>query len=112
MKKNLVLITKNFPYGYGETFIENEIEIAATKFEKIIILVYQADVKKVKRSVPENVQVIPLKTKSRVQKLLFYILILMNPIKLAEVIREIQKYDTIFEKRRCCSFENKQKHSS
>ncbi len=104
MKKNLVLITKNFPYGYGETFIENEIEIAATKFEKIIILVYQADVKKVKRSVPENVQVIPLKTKSRVQKLLFYILILMNPIKLAEVIREIQKYDTIFEKRRCCSF--------
>lgn len=104
MKKNLVLITKNFPYGYGETFIESEIEIAATKFDKITILVYQADLKKEKRSVPKNVHVIPLKTKSRVQKLFYYLFFLMNPFKLAEIIREVKKYDTFFEKRRCCSF--------
>lgn len=105
MKKNtLVLITKNFPYGIGETFIENELEIAKTKFRQIIILVYQADIKKGKRQVPENVRVIPLETKSRSQKLLFSLRLFSSPYNLIEVFKEMKNYSNLFEKRRCCSF--------
>lgn len=45
MAKRLFMITKNFPYGSGESFIESEIQVAAKKFEEIIILVYRANLK-------------------------------------------------------------------
>ena len=51
MAKRLFMITKNFPYGSGESFIESEIQVAAKKFEEIIILVYRANLKEKERIV-------------------------------------------------------------
>ena len=73
MAKRLFMITKNFPYGSGESFIESEIQVAAKKFEEIIILVYRANLKEKERIVPKNVKVIPLCDWSKYKKICFYI---------------------------------------
>lgn len=36
--KQLIFFTESFPYGKGESFIENEIEFLALKYDKIYIL--------------------------------------------------------------------------
>lgn len=41
MPRDLVFITKQYPYGTGESFIEQEIEIAAQEFDKIYLIAYQ-----------------------------------------------------------------------
>ena len=71
MAKRLFMITKNFPYGSGESFIESEIQVAAKKFEEIIILVYRANLKEKERIVPKNVKVIPLCDWSKYKKICF-----------------------------------------
>ena len=38
MKKCLIMITSNFPFGIGETYIESEIDFLKDSFDKIIIL--------------------------------------------------------------------------
>lgn len=59
----LFLLTNNYPYGKGETFIENEINILAQNFEKIyIISLNSRDLKE--REVPNNVVVKRIKLKS------------------------------------------------
>lgn len=53
--KNLLLITSAFPYGNGEQFLETEIKILATYFEKIVILPSTFDGNTQKRVLPNNV---------------------------------------------------------
>ncbi|MCS6820224.1 MAG: glycosyltransferase [Chitinophagales bacterium] len=53
----LVLLTSEFPYGLGETFLEEEIEYLSKHFRKIIIISeYSGD--KPQRFVPQNCEVI------------------------------------------------------
>tara|TARA_B110001452_G_scaffold263086_1_gene264031 strand:+ start:1371 stop:2615 length:1245 start_codon:yes stop_codon:yes gene_type:complete len=56
-KKNLLIfLTGGFPFGKGETFIENEIEELSFRFDEIIILAH--DVNSIdKRQVPNNVSI-------------------------------------------------------
>ena len=50
----LIFITGGFPFGKGETFIENEIHELSSFFDKIVIISH--DVKSnEKRPIPENV---------------------------------------------------------
>ncbi len=103
MAKRLLMITKNFPYGFGETFIEKEIQVAAKKFEEVIILVYKANLKEKERSVPQNVRVIPLCELSRYKKICHYIGLI--PYLFSKEIREeLKKHKTLFEKRRSLAF--------
>ncbi len=51
---SLVLITNNFPFGKGETFIENEIKYLSKTFEKIVIISHSIKDKQT-RNVPKNV---------------------------------------------------------
>ena len=53
----LFFITEEYPYGYGEPFIENEIELLSKSFRKII-LISKGDSKQNKRNVPENITVV------------------------------------------------------
>lgn len=103
MAKRLLMITKNFPYGFGETFIEKEIEVAAKKFEEVIILVYKANLKEKERSVPQNVRVIPLYELSRYKKICHYIGLIPYLFS-RELGEELKKHKTLFEKRRSLSF--------
>lgn len=67
-KRNLVMFTKTYPYGKGEAFIGQEIEIASQFYERIIIYCCQVlDFKEVPRKVPQNVTVIAIKAKSKME---------------------------------------------
>ena len=53
-KKNiLIFLTAGFPFGGGETFIENEIEILASRFDEIKIISHDVNSED-KRKVPKN----------------------------------------------------------
>jgi glycosyltransferase involved in cell wall biosynthesis len=56
-RHTLLFLTSGFPYGTGETFIENEIPFLAKGFEKVIILTPERYKTKEARPVPENVTV-------------------------------------------------------
>ena len=58
--KQLILITKSYPYDYGEEFLENEIEFLAQKFEHITVFATSVNDESIKRAVPENVSCVPM----------------------------------------------------
>lgn len=55
--KKLIFVTSKYPYGSGETFIENEIEYLSKSSDKIFIYPTEAHSSDEKRCVPENVTV-------------------------------------------------------
>ena len=56
-KKNLLIfLTGGFPFGRGETFIENEIEELSLRFDEIIIIAHNINSND-KRHVPHNVSI-------------------------------------------------------
>jgi glycosyltransferase involved in cell wall biosynthesis len=58
MNDCLILLTKTYPFGTGEEFIENEMPILAQKFSKIILIATSvADASKRTRTTPNNVTV-------------------------------------------------------
>lgn len=60
MKKDLIFITDNYPFGQGETFIENEINYLAENFRSIyIISKNQRDIQT--RKVPKNCKIYRIK---------------------------------------------------
>ena len=67
-KKNsiLILFTKTYPYGDGESFIENEIGIAARYYKKILIIACQTENKVQTRKVPDNIQVFPIIARKKI----------------------------------------------
>lgn len=52
--KHLVLITKNYPYDFGEEFLENEIEYLAEKFDKISVFATSIKNTTPTRELPKN----------------------------------------------------------
>jgi len=52
--KFLYLITAEYPYGIGETFIENEIKVLAKRFEKVCLIPLCKEIG-VARQIPDNV---------------------------------------------------------
>lgn len=57
MKRDLIICTASFPYGYGETFLETEILFLSKFFNRIFILPDNRLSDK-KRTIPTNVEVI------------------------------------------------------
>ena len=57
-QKSICLYTKSYPYGTGESFIENEIIFLSDSFDKVYVfpLVIEGEL----RLVPDNVQVVEL----------------------------------------------------
>lgn len=53
---DLLLLTKNYPYGTGEAFIENEIKVLASRFDSVTIVACEVPSSvSSKRNVPDNV---------------------------------------------------------
>ncbi|MBS1646332.1 MAG: glycosyltransferase [Bacteroidetes bacterium] len=57
MNKTLLLFTYQFPYGESETFLENEIPVLASTFQKIAICPLEKPTQ-THRSLPSNVEVL------------------------------------------------------
>ena len=60
-RKFLIFLTGEFPYGSGETFIENELPFLARAFEKVFILVPEKVTNKPQRPIPQNATTILIK---------------------------------------------------
>ncbi len=57
-KSNILLfITGGFPYGIGETFIENEINQLSNLFDKVIIVSHDT-ISNEKRNIPNNISIV------------------------------------------------------
>ena len=68
---NLLMLTKFYPFGKGETFIENEIGIIAEYFESITIIACDTDKKDcITRTLPENVTAFKVPAKSKYRDLI------------------------------------------
>lgn len=105
----LVLITSNYPYGTGETFIENEINFLAHHFQEVKIIPINDRVKNKQRFLPDNVKVIDLKNNVEVslvhvlftigfnkQILMEFMLnLLRNPLRNKVLIKSISNALTI-----------------
>lgn len=57
-RKNLIFLPAEFPFGAGETFIENELPFLARAFEKIFILIPAKVAYKPQRQTPQNLTTI------------------------------------------------------
>tara|TARA_Y100000385_G_C13050126_1_gene619367 strand:+ start:326 stop:1537 length:1212 start_codon:yes stop_codon:yes gene_type:complete len=53
----IILFTSGFPYGYGESFLENEIIYLANTFERVIIVPKNPNIEQEQRSLPGNCSV-------------------------------------------------------
>ena len=57
-KRTLYFFTHSFPYGLGETFIENELPFLCDKFERVVIFpAVTNDTPSKARSLPKNAEV-------------------------------------------------------
>jgi glycosyltransferase involved in cell wall biosynthesis len=59
----LYLIVSDYPYGFGEPFLEDELKVISSKFEKIYLILpspFKADKTKVKFHIPANAEIIEL----------------------------------------------------
>ena len=68
----LLLLTKFYPYGTGEAFIENEINVLSKHYEKIIIIACEAsDKDSYSRKVPNNTIVYKVPAKHKIKDLFY-----------------------------------------
>lgn len=88
--KTLVLITSQFPFGTGESFIGSEFSMLTLNFDKIIIIAQNISGKKI-RNIPDNVIVYRYNpSTSLLGFLLFPILFLLNCGLVFENLAEFQ----------------------
>ena len=57
----LVLFTAHYPFGQGESFLEEEIRVAERYFERIKIVSYEREERELSRYVPANASVIQIR---------------------------------------------------
>ncbi len=63
MKKKLVMLTANYPFGLSEPFVEDELRAAAEVFDEIVLLSRNVEQKNTGRFVPDNVRVVCVRKK-------------------------------------------------
>ncbi len=100
--KKLIFVTSNYPYGSGETFIENEIEYLSQSFDKIFIYSTEAHSSDKKRCVPENVAVFAANPKQVTKK--DYVPCLFKPSAIKEIFRNCLGKNAFAKISACCYF--------
>jgi glycosyltransferase involved in cell wall biosynthesis len=90
--KTLVLITSQFPFGKGEPFLETELPIVSTGFEKVIIISLNVTLEKT-RSIPDEYKIFRYNTSTSFSVYLFFpVLVFQN----CGVIKELIKEEALF----------------
>jgi glycosyltransferase involved in cell wall biosynthesis len=86
--RTLVLITSNFPYGNGESFIEQELIQLSNDFERVLII-SQNNLWEKTRETPENVTVYRYNTSTSLTGFLYLpVLFIVNAGKITEILKE------------------------
>ena len=89
MRKTLILITNEFPYGYGEPYLDSELPFLAERFAEIIITPIHVNISEV-RKVPENVSICSYSSKKEL--ISSWSTIKFHRIALIEFTKEIFGY--------------------
>ena len=90
--KTLVLITSQFPFGKGEPFLETELPIVSTGFEKVIIISQNVTLEKT-RIIPDEYKVFRYNPSTSFSGYLFFpVLVFQN----CGVIKELVKEEALF----------------
>jgi len=100
MARILLFITKKFPFGNGEEFIENEVQYLAERFDKVIITSVSVDRRASrKRAVPENFQVVRINDFSDAKlRYLTYLFRAIPRLLSLEMIRELVVHKGLLKK--------------
>lgn len=90
--KTLVLLTAEFPYGNGETFLETEIQYLAQAFTQVIVI-SNAENRNTIRTLPANCKTIYLSRKVSTFEKIISLIFIFHPLVLKEIqiIRNIYK---------------------
>ena len=104
---NLLLLTKFFPYGTGEAFLENEIDILSKNYDKIIIIACDVskNIANIKRTLPNNIVSYYVPTVSKYRDTIFGIRNFFK--KKEEINREMTQTKNLISKIFLCYFEEK-----
>ena len=91
--KRLLFITKKYPFGSGEEFIETEISYLAKQFDEIIIFAVSAEKgNNARRITPKNVIAVPLyETKNKTRRYAFTVLKGMLSLNDKELRAELKR---------------------
>jgi len=85
--KNLVLITSNFPFGTGESFISQELNLLSHAFERVIIVAQNISGEEA-RSTPENVKIYRHNTSTSLTGYLYLpLLFILNSGAITEILK-------------------------
>lgn len=96
---NLVMLTKFYPYGTGEAFIENEINVLSHYYNKILVIACEAPNTSVIRDVPPNVIVRKVAGVGRKGKIIDVIKGQLNYLKPSKIFyTESKKCSTLKQK--------------
>jgi glycosyltransferase involved in cell wall biosynthesis len=88
MKSTLVLLTKTYPYGHLETYLNNEIPILITFFDELIIIpVEEFDYQHLNDLCSNNPKIIPLRVNENLQSLGYRVLIQLY--SMINILREV-----------------------
>ena len=85
----LVVFTSHYPYGNGEPFIEEEIKIAESCFNEILIVTYAKHNEASTRYIPDNAKIIHLRKDSEKTGKFFELLVLLKNLFRVMTWREI-----------------------
>lgn len=100
MKRNLVLLTKTYPYDTGEEFIENEIPLLSKQFDNVTIIATACKSDSVlTRKAPENVKCFKILSENNtIKRYIFCIFRGMTLLKEKTVKQEINSVREIKKK--------------
>ncbi len=86
--KTLVLITSQFPFGTGESFIESELPVLSENFEKTIIIAQNSSAMKT-RAIPDNIAVYRYNPATSLMGFLYLpVLLLLNWRTISQLVNE------------------------
>ena len=103
---NLLLLTKSYPYGAQETFLENEIRTLSKYFVKIYIIACEVPkIEKTTRPIPDNVVAYCLLRKSKIRDVVFSLNNIVR--KRTDFADELQNAHSLTSKLFLCYFEEK-----
>lgn len=91
-KNNLILLCDNYPLSAGEFFIDDEMRVIATEFDKVLVYTASADTgKNLNRFVPYNAEVISFSRQKLEAGKLKSIFRILKPMFLSELFFALKK---------------------
>lgn len=104
--KTLIMLTKYYPFGSGEAFVENEMNIVAERFDRVILIACDIDRKITsQRHIPQNVDIIRIDSESKLTDMPHTLRFFIIPTQ--ELKEELGYCENIKQRLFACYFESK-----